>query len=199
MKLVVLASGRGSNFAAIAEAVARGAIPASQVLALVTNKPTAGALDIARAKNIPSAIVDSSSFRREGKIDRVAYEAELSRRLEALAPDYICLAGYMLILGETFVKRWAGKLINIHPSLLPDFPGLHPQKQALDAGASRTGCTVHWVTEKVDDGPALAKGEIPILPDDTPETLAARLLPVEHETYVRALRKLAESHVNQGR
>ncbi len=199
MKLVVLASGRGSNFAAIADAVARGAIPSTKVLALVTNKPTAGALHLARTREIPTVIVDSAAYRREGKFDRTAYEMELSRQLEALDPDYVCLAGYMLILGETFVEKWEGKLINIHPSLLPKFPGLRPQKQALDAGASKTGCTVHWVTEEVDAGPSLAKGEVPILPDDTPETLAARLLPVEHATYVRALRKLAESHVKQGR
>jgi len=97
-----------------------------------------------------------------------------------------------LILGTSFVKRWEGKIINIHPSLLPEFPGLHPQKQALEAGRSKTGCTVHWVTEEVDAGDAIAQGEIPILAGDTPETIAERLLPVEHETYVRALQILAK-------
>ncbi len=188
MKIAVLASGRGSNFAAIADAVARGEIPGATLVALVSNKPTAPALDVARAKNVPAKVVDYSSFNK----DRSAYEAELSRVLEKLSPDLICLAGYMLILGSDFVKKWKGKLVNIHPSLLPEFPGLHPQKQALEAGAKKTGCTVHWVTEEVDAGPTIARGEIPILPGDTPEKIAERLLPVEHTTYVQALKLLAK-------
>lgn len=188
MKLVVLASGRGTNFAAIANAVARGEIPGAEILALVSNKPAAPAIDIARTKKIPIRIVDWASFRR----DRSAYEAELTRVLETLDPDLICLAGYMLILGKAFVKRWAGKIVNIHPSLLPDFPGLQPQKQALEAGRTKTGCTVHWVTEEVDAGAPIAQGEIPILAGDTPDKIAERLLPVEHETYVRALQILAK-------
>jgi phosphoribosylglycinamide formyltransferase 1 len=197
MKLVVLASGRGSNFAAIADAVSRGEIPHTQVCALITNRPGAPALDLARERNITTVVVDSGRFRREGKLDRAAYEAELDRAVRSFSPDYVCLAGYMLILGEKFVSAWEGKLINIHPSLLPAFPGLHPQKQALDAGAEKTGCTVHWVIQEVDAGAAIARGELKILPGDTPETLAERLLPVEHATYVKALKTLAEHHVSK--
>lgn len=197
MNLVVLASGRGTNFSAIAGAVLQNQIPHAHLLALVCNKPAAPVVAIAQSRGIPVHVVGSDSFRKDGKLDRPAYETELGKVLEKLNPDYICLAGYMLILGEAFVKRWAGKLINIHPSLLPRFPGLHPHRQALAAGAVKTGCTVHLVTEKVDDGPILAQGELAILPDDTEVTLAERLLPVEHETYIRALQALAEKHIKQ--
>ena len=199
MKLVVLASGRGSNFAAIADAIARGEIPSSQILALICNKPGAAVLELAARRGIPSLIVDSGAYRREGRADRAAYEAELGRALERLAPDYVCLAGYMLILGEALVQRWAGKMLNIHPSLLPAFPGLHPQQQALQAGALKTGCTVHWVAQAVDGGPTLAQAEVPILPGDTAQSLAQRLLPLEHTTYVKVLKKLAEDDVKQRR
>lgn len=197
MNLVVLASGRGSNFAAIADAVADGRIPRSRVLALVCNRPQAPVVELARRRNVPVEIVDSGAFRRNGKLDRFRYEAELGRVLERLDPDYLCLAGYMLILGETLVRRWENRILNIHPSLLPKYPGLHPQRRALEAGDRKTGCTVHIVTPAVDDGPILAQGEVDILPGDTEHTLAARLLPVEHATYVRALARLAEIHVEK--
>lgn len=191
MKLAVLASGRGTNFAAIADAVKSGAVPRSEVVGLLCNRPGAPVLELAKKRGIPSQVVDSARFRIDGTLEREPYERELSQALERWNPDWVCLAGYMLILGEAFVRRWEGKMMNIHPSLLPAFPGLSPQKQALEAGVKETGCTVHLVTSKVDDGPVLARGRIPVLPGDTVASLSARLLPVEHATYVEALKKLA--------
>lgn len=184
-RIVVLASGRGSNFAAIADATRSGALPGFTVAALVCNKPDAPALRLARERSIPVHVLDSKSF-----ADRAAYETELLGLLKRLSPDWICLAGYTLLLGKPLVEAWPGRILNVHPSLLPAFKGLRAQKQALDAGVAVTGCTVHLVTESLDDGPVLAQESVPVEPGDTEETLSERIRRVEHRAYVEALRKL---------
>lgn len=189
-RLVVLASGRGTNFAAISNAVVEGKIPDVEIIALVSNNPEAGALTVAKQFKIPTFVVDSTPHKRTGKFQRAQYEGELVKILEQLTPDYILLAGYMLIVGEDVIQRWPNRMINIHPSLLPAFKGLRAQKQALEAGAKETGCTVHFVTSELDSGPIILQNRIPILPNDTEESLSSRLLEVEHRTYVDALTRL---------
>lgn len=191
VRLVVLASGRGTNFSAIASAVNAGKIPGATLVALVTNNPAAKAIERAKAVGVPVHVVDSQTFRRNGKLDRDAYERKLVETLDRLAPDLVCLAGYMLILGPRFLGAFPERVLNIHPSLLPAFPGLRAQRQAIEAGARVTGATVHFVTADLDDGPIVAQNEIPVLEGDTETTLAERLLPVEHRTYVEALQRLA--------
>lgn len=191
MKLVVLASGRGTNFAAIADGVRDGAIPRTEILALVSNKPSAPALQLARQRGIPTHVIDSKAYRVNGTFQRNDYERELRALLQTLNPDYICLAGYMLLLGEELVRDWPNRIINIHPSLLPSFRGLRAQSQAIEAGVHWTGCTVHLVTEALDDGPILAQEVIEITPNDTEESLSSRLLVLEHKTYLGVLKNLA--------
>jgi phosphoribosylglycinamide formyltransferase-1 len=118
------------------------------------------------------------------------YEEALAAEIRRFSPDFICLAGYMLLLGEKIVREWSGRILNIHPALLPSFKGLHAQKQALEYGAQWTGCTVHFVTEALDDGPIVAQGIVEIKPEDSEDSLSERLLPIEHQTYVRALQRL---------
>lgn len=199
IKLVILASGRGTNFAAIADAAASGNLPAT-IAGLVTNNATAPALGLARERGIPAFIVDSERFRVNKKLDRVAYETELSKVVARIAPDFICLAGYMLLLGETFVHAWPNRILNIHPSLLPAFKGLRAQKQALDYGCRWTGCTVHFVNEELDAGAIVLQDVVEIREGDTEETLVQRLLPIEHRTYLAALEKLCtKSYRIEGR
>ncbi len=190
-KLLFLASGRGSNFQAIARAIGAGKIRNAQVVGLICNNADAPVLAIADKKGIPTTVLPKDQFRNAaGKWVRADFERALVQAIESYHPDYIILAGYMLLLGRETVNRWSGKIINIHPSLLPDFKGLRAQKQALDAGAKRTGCTVHLVTEALDDGPILEQSSLDILPGDTEESLSERLLPLEHATYVNAVDKL---------
>ena len=191
-RVVVMASGRGSNFAAICEAVQKKKLPKIQIVGLVSNKSSAPALDLAKQYKIPVHVVESSAFVSNGKLDREKYEAKLTLKLESLKPDLICLAGYMLLLGKELVTRWQGKIINIHPSLLPQFKGLHAHQQALDAKAKWTGCTVHFVTPEMDEGPIIVQTKISVEPNDTEDTLSERLLPIEHQTYVEALKILSE-------
>jgi phosphoribosylglycinamide formyltransferase 1 len=160
--------------------------PARAVLVL-SNNLAAGGLDKARALGIPVACTDHRPF---GK-DRAGFEAEIQRHLMAAAPDFICHAGFMRILTPDFVSRWAGKMLNIHPSLLPRYPGLHTHAAALANGDVEHGCSVHSVTPVLDGGPLLGQARMPILPGDTPETLAARLLPLEHRLYPAVLRRFA--------
>ena len=190
---MILASGRGSNFATLADAVSQGTVPNAEILSLISNRADAGAIELARERGIPHTVIESRKFRKDGKFARSAYEEVLHQTLEDLSPDLICLAGYMLILGETLVKQWEGKMVNIHPSLLPLFRGLHPQAQALEAGVCFTGCTVHFVTAELDGGPIIEQDVLRIEPNDTAESLAARLLPIEHRTYVRALARLTSN------
>ncbi len=160
--------------------------PARAVLVL-SNVPDAGGLARARSLGIATAVVDHRPF---GK-DRAGFEAALQRHLVAAAPDIICLAGFMRIMTPGFVDQWAGRMLNIHPSLLPKYPGLHTHAAALAAGDAEHGCSVHLVTSVLDGGPVLGQMRFPILPDDTPQTLAARVLPLEHQLYPAVLRRFA--------
>lgn len=154
---------------------------------VVSNRPEAGGIEWARARGIPTLTVDHRPF---GK-DRAAFEAALSAGLEPHAPDLICLAGFMRMLTAEFTDRWSGRMINIHPSLLPKYKGLNTHARAIAAGDRIHGCSVHEVTAALDDGPVLGQAEVPVLPDDTPDTLAARVLEQEHRLYPLVLRRFA--------
>jgi phosphoribosylglycinamide formyltransferase-1 len=160
--------------------------PAEPVLVL-SNRPDAGGLTKAAALGVETAVVDHKPFRG----DREAFEAELSARLEAAKPDIICFAGFMRILTPGFIDHWNGKLLNIHPSLLPKYKGLNTYARALDAGDGQAGCSVHEATGELDGGPVLGQARLNILDDDTPETLAARVLVLEHRLYPAVLRAFA--------
>lgn len=164
----------------------RGDHPARPVLVL-SNDPAAGGLAKARRLHIPTHAIDHKPY---GK-DRAGFEDALQNALKLAKPDFICLAGFMRILTPDFTAKWAGRMLNIHPSLLPKYKGLHTHQRALEAGDSEHGCSVHEVTAELDDGPILGQARIAIRPDDTAETLAARLLPLEHQLYPAVLRRFA--------
>ena len=176
MSVVVLISGRGSNLQAILDA----GIPVS---AVISNAPSAGGLAIAARHGVATAVVEHRRFPT-----REAFDAALADEIDRHAPRLVALAGFMRVLTPGFVARYAGRLVNIHPSLLPEFPGLDTHARALAAGANRHGCTVHFVTAELDHGPIIAQASVPVLPGDTAETLAARVLAQEHAIYPRALR-----------
>ena len=182
-RVAILISGGGSNMVALARSMT-GDHPARPVLVL-SNVPGAGGLDRAREMGIAAEALDHRGF-----ADRESFEAALSSRLEAAGADLICLAGFMRILTPGFVARHAGRILNIHPSLLPLYPGLNTHARALAAGDAQAGCTVHEVTEALDDGPILGQGRVPVLPDDTPGTLAERVLAMEHRLYPEVLRRV---------
>lgn len=184
-RVAVLISGGGSNMVSLVDDMA-GDHPARPVLVL-SNVPGAGGLEKAQARGVPTAIVD---HRRFGS-DRVAFETELNTILDQVRPDIICLAGFMRVLTEGFVTRWAGKMLNIHPSLLPKYKGLHTHARAIAAGDSEAGCSVHEVTAELDGGRVLGQARVPVLPNDTPDSLAARVLVQEHDLYPRILRRVA--------
>ena len=160
--------------------------PATPVLVL-SNVPAAAGIKKAEDRGVATAIVDHRPFRG----DRTAFEAALQSKLEEAAPDILCLAGFMRILTPGFVGRWGGRMLNIHPSLLPKYPGLETHRRAIAAGDETAGCTVHEVTEDLDQGPILGQAQVPVRPDDTPETLAARVLEKEHILYPAVLRRFA--------
>ncbi len=187
LRLAVLISGRGSNLQALIDACAASDFPATVAL-VISNKPDAQGLARARASGIPIAVIE-----RGAHGDRDAFNGALSEAICAHDADLVCLAGFMSILGEQFVEQWRGRLINIHPSLLPDFPGLDTHARALAAGVREAGCTVHFVTAEVDAGPVILQEAVPVEQNDTPETLAARVLAAEHRIYPRAVRMIAES------
>jgi len=176
MSIVVLISGRGSNLQAILDA----GIPVS---AVISNQPGAGGLAIAARRGVATAVVEHRRFPT-----REAFDAALADEIDRHAPRLVALAGFMRVLTPGFVARYAGRLVNIHPSLLPEFPGLDTHARALAAGAKRHGCTAHFVTAALDHGPIIAQASVPVLPGDTAETLAARVLAQEHLIYPRALR-----------
>jgi formyltetrahydrofolate-dependent phosphoribosylglycinamide formyltransferase len=178
----ILASGRGSNMAALIAAAADPDYPAEVALVLC-NVPGAGALQAARAAGLTALCIDHREYGR----DRAAHEAAMHRELHRHAIQTVCLAGYMRLLTPFLVGRWAGQMLNIHPSLLPAFPGLHTHARALAAGVALHGCTVHLVTEVMDDGPILAQAAVPVLPGDNADSLAARVLVQEHRLYPAAL------------
>lgn len=185
----ILISGRGSNMRALVEASHAADCP-YQVVLVASNKPEAAGLDYARAQGI-------ATFAQSHKgMDRAAFDALIDRELRAAGVEWVALAGYMRLLSPEFVERWASRLINIHPSLLPAYKGLDTHGRVLAAGEVRHGCTVHIVTPELDDGPILAQVEVPVLPNDTPETLAERVLEAEHKLYPRALAELILSQTN---
>ncbi|GAB0118167.1 phosphoribosylglycinamide formyltransferase [Acidisoma sp. 7E03] len=187
-RTAVLISGRGSNMVALIKAARAPDFPAEIVLVL-SNNPDAGGLETARAAGIPAVAIDHRPF---GK-DREAHEAQIDAALRAAEVEIVCLAGYMRLLTPYLVSRWAGRMLNIHPSLLPELKGLHTHERAIEAGHVAHGCTVHLVTEDLDAGPIVAQARVPVLPGDTPDTLAARVLVEEHTLYPEALRRFAET------
>ena len=184
-RVAILISGGGSNMVALAQSMV-GDHPARPVL-VASNDPEAGGLTKAAAMGIATAAVDHRPFGS----DRAAFEAELLKPILAAEPDILCLAGFMRVLTPGFVERFKGRMLNIHPSLLPKYPGLHTHQRALDAGDAEAGCTVHEVTPALDDGPMLGQARVPIEPGDTAETLAARVLKQEHRLYPAVLRRFA--------
>ena len=184
----ILLSGRGSNFEAIARNVLAGTLPA-RIAVVIGNREEAPGLDRARSLGLETRCLPS-----KGK-DREAYDRELVDTLRAFAVDVVCLAGFMRVLSPYFIRAFPGRILNIHPALLPAFPGLEAQKQALDYGVKFTGCTVHLVDEGVDTGPILQQAVVPVLDDDTVETLSARILKEEHRIYSEALRLVVEDRI----
>ena len=185
VRVAILISGGGSNMVALVQSMV-GAHPARPVL-VFSNIPEAQGLDKAAALGIPTAVTDHRPF----GADRAGFEAGLQAHLAAAAPDIICHAGFMRILTPDFVARWSGKMLNIHPSLLPRYPGLHTHAQVLANGDAEHGGSVHEVTSVLDGGPILGQARMAVLPGDTPGTLAARLLPLEHQLYPAVLRRFA--------
>ena len=187
-RVAILISGGGSNMLALVGSMA-GDHPARPVLVL-SNDPAAAGLARAADRGIATAAVDHRPF----KGDRAAFEAALLDPLLAARPDIICLAGFMRILTPGFVQRFDGRMLNIHPSLLPRYPGLHTHARALDSGDAEAGATVHLVTPTLDDGPILGQARVRVIPGDTPETLAARVLKAEHRLYPAVLRRFAQGN-----
>lgn len=187
-RVAILISGRGSNMRALIEAAQASDFPGEIVL-VVSSRMEADGLSVARELGIETALVDQIRYRRENR-DREAYDAELHHVLTRANVEFVCLAGFMRILSADFVRKWEGRIINMHPSLLPAFRGLKPQRQALDAGVKVSGCTVHYVVLELDAGPTIAQAEVPVLDGDTDETLGARILQAEHKLYPDALKKV---------
>ncbi len=185
MRAVILISGRGSNMQALLEA----GLPVD-FACVISNRPQAAGLAIAARHGVATAVVDHRQH--DG---RAAFDAALAEEIDRHAPDLVILAGFMRVLTEDFVRRYANRLVNIHPALLPAFPGLNTHARALAAGVKLHGCTVHFVTPEVDAGPIIAQAAVPVLADDTPETLAARVLRQEHRLFPLAVRWLAEGRV----
>ena len=188
--IVILISGRGSNMEAIVRAQRAEAWPA-RIAAVISNKPDAKGLAFAQAHGISTAVVPNKEFPT-----REAFDAALQATIDSFEPDLVVLAGFMRILTAPFVEHYAGRMLNIHPSLLPLFPGLHTHRQALDAGVEEHGATVHFVTAELDHGPAVIQARIPVLPGDTEDSLAERLLAEEHVIYPQAVRLFIEDRLS---
>lgn len=193
MRLAILLSGRGSNFQAIHEAVQRRELDA-EIVCVISNRPDAPGIQRARDYGYEAHILDHKTF-----ANRAAHEEAVLRVLDEARPDFIALAGYMRLLGASFIERWRNRIVNIHPSLLPSFPGVDAQAQAVAYGVKVSGCTVHFVDEQLDAGPIIVQRVVPVLDDDTAETLSARILTEEHQAYVEALKKLTRRHRVDGR
>ena len=189
LKVGVLVSGNGSNLQALIDSCASPDHPAEIVLVL-SNRPGVRALERATAADIPATVIDHRNY-----ADRASFDLEVQKALDGAAVDVICLAGFMRLLTTEFVEHWSGRIINIHPSLLPSFKGLNVQQRAIDAGARFSGCTVHFVTPEIDVGPIIQQAVVPIHQHDTGETLAARILVQEHRIYPACLKWLAEGRV----
>ena len=193
MRLAILLSGRGSNFQAIHEAVKRGELDA-EIVCVISNRPEAPGIERARAYGYAAHVLDHKSF-----LNRAAHEEAVLRALEEARPDFIALAGYMRLLSPPFIERWRNRIVNIHPSLLPSFPGVDAQAQAVAYGVKVSGCTVHLVDEHLDAGPIVVQRVVEVRDDDTAETLSARILVQEHEAFVEAVKKLTRRHRVDGR
>lgn len=187
-RVVVLLSGRGTNL----EAIVAARLPI-ELVAVISNRPDAAGLEWARAQGLHAVALDHTRYP-----DRSSFDAALADEIAAYDPDLVVLAGYMRILGPAFIARFEGRLLNIHPSLLPSFPGLDTHRRALAEGVKIHGCTVHFVTAQLDHGPIVIQAAVPVLPDDTPERLAARVLQQEHRIYPQAIRWFAEGHLSLG-
>lgn len=188
-KVGVLVSGRGSNLQALLDACADPAFPAEIVL-VISNVPGVYALERAAKAGVPTQVIPHKQFP-----SREAFDAAMDAALRAAGTEIVCLAGFMRLLSKGFVESWAGRMLNIHPALLPSFKGLHTHERALEAGCKLHGCTVHLVTPDLDDGPTLVQAAVPVLPDDTPDSLAARVLEQEHKAYPLGLKLVAEGRV----
>jgi phosphoribosylglycinamide formyltransferase-1 len=186
-RVAILISGRGSNMTALIEAAKADDYPA-EIALVVSNRPDAPGLSRARSAGIATAVVDHTLFGDE----RAAFERALDGELRKNRIDLVCLAGFMRLLTPWFVARWSGRMLNIHPSLLPQFKGLHTHRRALEAGVKRHGATVHFVVPEMDSGPIVAQDSVAVRDGDTEATLAARVLEIEHQIYPRALRAVAE-------
>jgi phosphoribosylglycinamide formyltransferase-1 len=184
-RLVVLISGSGSNLQSFIDRIADGSLPAS-IVAVISNKADAFGLERARRAGIAVEVIDHRGF-----ADRAAFDAALMQRIDQYQPDAVVLAGFMRILTEEFVRHYAGRLLNIHPSLLPKFPGLDTHARAIAAGESEHGCSVHFVTGELDGGPVVAQTRVPVLKDDTPDSLRARVQAAEHRLYPEVVGLLA--------
>ncbi|MDZ4088134.1 MAG: phosphoribosylglycinamide formyltransferase [Tabrizicola sp.] len=184
-RVAILISGGGSNMLELLRDMAEGGY--AEAVLVASNDPAAKGLEKAAAQGVPVAAVDHRPFGG----DREAFEAVLTRKIDATRPDILCLAGFMRILTPGFIRRYEGRMLNIHPSLLPKYPGLHTHARALAAGDTEAGCTVHEVTAELDAGPLLGQARVPVLPGDTEDTLAARVLTLEHQLYPQVLRRFA--------
>jgi len=195
IRVVVLISGRGSNMASLLAASESGALPAT-IAGVIANRPDAQGLRTAAARGVPTSVVDHRLF-----AERERFDDALAAAIDVFAPDLVVLAGFMRILGASFVRRFEGRLLNIHPSLLPAFPGLHTHRRALSEGVRLHGCTVHFVTADLDHGPIIIQAAVPVLDGDDEDRLAARVLEQEHVVYAQAVRWFAEGrlHVHAGR
>jgi phosphoribosylglycinamide formyltransferase 1 len=187
--IVILISGRGSNMEAVVRACQAEGWPA-RIAAVISNKPDAKGLEFAQAHGIPTAVVPNKDYP-----SREAFDAALQQAIDSFAPDLVVLAGFMRILTAPFVEHYAGRMLNIHPSLLPHFPGLATHRQALEAAVNEHGATVHFVTAELDHGPVVAQARIDVLPGDTEETLAARVLVEEHKLYPYAVRLFVQDRL----
>ena len=187
--IVILISGQGSNMEVLVDAAAAGTLPV-RVAAVLSNRPEARGLEIAFAKGIPTRVVDHKLF-----ASREAFDAAMAEAIDSFSPDLVVLAGFMRILSDSFVQRFEGRMINIHPSLLPAFPGLHTHRRALEEGVRVHGCTVHFVTPALDHGPIIVQAVVPVLDDDDEASLAARVLIQEHQIYPLAVGWFAEDRL----
>jgi phosphoribosylglycinamide formyltransferase-1 len=184
-KIAILISGRGSNMLALADAVRVGRVPEAEIVLVISDQPNAAGLSQAQSRSLKTVVVERKSRSRE------EHDRELVTLLQEQLVDFVCLAGYMRLLSPHFLAAFRNRILNIHPSLLPAFPGLDAQKQALEHGVKFTGCTVHFVDETLDGGPIIAQRIVPVLDDDTEETLSARILEEEHKLYSEALASVA--------
>jgi phosphoribosylglycinamide formyltransferase-1 len=184
--VAIFISGGGSNMIKLAQSLENSDL--GRVCVVVSNVPTAGGLAWAEGRGIPTIVVDHKDFPK----DRAGFEAEIQAQLAQYAPDVICLAGFMRVLTGEFIAQYEGRMLNIHPSLLPKYKGLHTHQRALDAGDIEAGCTVHLVTAELDDGPILGQSRVAIAPDDTADTLAAKVLVEEHKLYPAVLDRFLE-------